>query len=138
MDAETSFRAGHTKVVDGGLPDSFAGGHRQKICGRSTSVRFRPLGDPEQIQTIILARIDPLDKAGEYAIQGARDRNRGRNQGFIQQWWWGAAGAVEGGKTGFMGRTDLEPVQNADEAQKLDTSSDRPVRGQKNWAGHQN
>ncbi len=42
-------------------------GHRQKIFAESTSVRFRPL-DPEQIN-YYLARIDPLDKAGAYAIQ---------------------------------------------------------------------
>ena len=42
-------------------------GHRQKIFAESTSVRFRPL-DPEQINDY-LARIDPLDKAGAYAIQ---------------------------------------------------------------------
>jgi len=42
-------------------------GHRQKIFAESTSVRFRPL-DTEQINDY-LARIDPLDKAGAYAIQ---------------------------------------------------------------------
>ena len=42
-------------------------GHRQKIFAESTSVRFRPL-DAEQINDY-LARIDPLDKAGAYAIQ---------------------------------------------------------------------
>lgn len=42
-------------------------GHRQKIFAESTSVRFRPL-DPGQINDY-LARIDPLDKAGGYAIQ---------------------------------------------------------------------
>jgi len=42
-------------------------GHRQKIFAESTSVRFRPL-DTGQINDY-LARIDPLDKAGAYAIQ---------------------------------------------------------------------
>ena len=42
-------------------------GHRQKIFAESTSVRFRLL-NPEQINDY-LARIDPLDKAGGYAIQ---------------------------------------------------------------------
>jgi len=48
-------------------------GHRQKIFAESTSVRFRPL-DPEQIN-YYLARIDPLDKAGAYAIQEHGDEN---------------------------------------------------------------
>jgi septum formation protein len=42
-------------------------GHRQKIFAESTRVRFRPL-NAEQIRDY-LARIDPLDKAGAYAIQ---------------------------------------------------------------------
>jgi len=42
-------------------------GHRQKIFAESTSVRFRQM-DAEQIHDY-LARTDPLDKAGAYAIQ---------------------------------------------------------------------
>lgn len=41
--------------------------HRQKIFAVSTSVRFRPL-DTRQIRDY-LAKINPLDKAGAYAIQ---------------------------------------------------------------------
>lgn len=41
--------------------------HRQKVFAVSTSVRFRPLG-AAQIRDY-LAKINPLDKAGAYAIQ---------------------------------------------------------------------
>lgn len=41
--------------------------HRQKLFAASTSVTFRPLHSPD-IQKY-LARINPLDKAGGYAIQ---------------------------------------------------------------------
>lgn len=41
--------------------------HRQKLFAVSTSVTFRPLSNPD-IQKY-LARINPLDKAGAYAIQ---------------------------------------------------------------------
>jgi septum formation protein len=47
-------------------------GHRQKIFAESTSVRFRSL-TTEQIRDY-LARIDPLDKAGAYAIQEHGDK----------------------------------------------------------------
>lgn len=41
--------------------------HRERIFGVSTDVLFRPL-EPEQIDSY-LAKINPLDKAGAYAIQ---------------------------------------------------------------------
>ena len=41
--------------------------HRQKIFAESTSVTFRPL-TTDQIRAY-LKRVDPLDKAGAYAIQ---------------------------------------------------------------------
>ena len=41
--------------------------HRQRLFAVSTSVKFRPLSNPD-IQKY-LARINPLDKAGAYAIQ---------------------------------------------------------------------
>jgi len=47
-------------------------GHRQKIFAESTSVRFHPLST-EQIHDY-LVRIDPLDKAGAYAIQEHGDK----------------------------------------------------------------
>ena len=47
-------------------------GHRQKIFAESTSVRFRQM-DAEQIHDY-LARTDPLDKAGAYAIQEHGDK----------------------------------------------------------------
>lgn len=45
---------------------------RQKVFAESTQVKFRPLGE-RQIRDY-LARIDPLDKAGAYAIQEHGDK----------------------------------------------------------------
>jgi septum formation protein len=42
-------------------------GHHQKIFAESTTVKFRPLGVKEIRD--YLNRINPLDKAGAYAIQ---------------------------------------------------------------------
>ena len=47
-------------------------GHRQTIFAESTEVKFRPL-DIQQIRDY-LARINPLDKAGAYAIQEHGDK----------------------------------------------------------------
>ena len=47
-------------------------GHRQKIFADSTDVTFRPL-DARQIRDY-LAQINPLDKAGAYAIQEGGDK----------------------------------------------------------------
>jgi septum formation protein len=47
-------------------------GHRQKLFADATDVTFRPL-DTAQIRDY-LARINPLDKAGAYAIQEGGDK----------------------------------------------------------------
>lgn len=47
-------------------------GHRQKLFADATDVTFRPL-DTAQIRDY-LARINPLDKAGAYAIQESGDK----------------------------------------------------------------
>ena len=47
-------------------------GHRQTIFAESTEVKFRPL-DIHQIRDY-LSRINPLDKAGAYAIQEHGDK----------------------------------------------------------------
>jgi septum formation protein len=41
--------------------------HRERLCADVTDVRFRPLGEAEIDR--YLERMDPLDKAGAYAIQ---------------------------------------------------------------------
>jgi septum formation protein len=45
--------------------------HRQRVTAESTAVTFRPL-DSVKIQRYLL-KVDPLDKAGAYAIQEERD-----------------------------------------------------------------
>jgi septum formation protein len=47
-------------------------GHRQKLFAEATDVTFRPLG-ARQIREY-LAQINPLDKAGAYAIQEGGDK----------------------------------------------------------------
>jgi septum formation protein len=47
-------------------------GHRQRIFAESTAVKFRPL-TVKEIRDY-LARINPLDKAGAYAIQEHGDK----------------------------------------------------------------
>ncbi len=63
---------GRTHEVVTGICLIHLRGHRQKIFAESTSVRFRPLST-EQIRDY-LTRIDPLDKAGAYAIQDHGDK----------------------------------------------------------------
>ena len=58
---------GRTHEVLTGVCLIFLRQHRQKLFAASTSVTFRPLRSPD-IQEY-LARINPLDKAGAYAIQ---------------------------------------------------------------------
>ena len=73
-------------------------GHRQKIFAERTEVKFRPLG-AKQIRDY-LARINPLDKAGAYAIQEHGDRIVEEHQRFDDQRHRPAVGTVEKRITG--------------------------------------
>lgn len=58
---------GRTHQVVTGVSLIHLRGHEEKMFAVSTDVLFRPLG-PEQIDRY-LSKINPLDKAGAYAIQ---------------------------------------------------------------------
>jgi septum formation protein len=58
---------GRTHQVVTGVSLIHLRGHEEKMFAVSTDVLFRPLG-PEQID-LYLSKINPLDKAGAYAIQ---------------------------------------------------------------------
>jgi len=62
---------GQTHQVVTGVCLIYLRNHRQKIFAESTSVTFRPL-TTDQIRAY-LTRVDPLDKAGAYAIQEQGD-----------------------------------------------------------------
>ena len=64
--------AGHTHQVVTGVCLLQLGAHRCRLFAETTNVTFKPL-TPEQIATY-LAAIQPLDKAGAYAIQDQGDQ----------------------------------------------------------------
>src|SRR6266700_1154952 len=63
---------GRTHVVVTGICLLHLRSHRQRIFAESTAVTFRPL-DAVKIRRY-LTRVNPLDKAGAYAIQENRDQ----------------------------------------------------------------
>ena len=92
---------GRTHQVVTGVSLIHLRAHRERIFAVSTDVTFRPLSGAQIAD--YLAKINPLDKAGGYAIQEHGGADRVGNLRLVQQRGGAAAGAVGGG-TGTMGR----------------------------------